>query len=139
MLNKSILVKKKRDYLNTHANIAYIFKHSVVKKYYLLKNYDWNSIFSFLCTLVDKDLVFDRQMINILATLWINEYYVFAPASVFSDSRSNYTDYLSYPIFRVLPKNGKIINISFTELKLKFFRVLDDIMWIKSYYILLLH
>lgn len=28
---------------------------------------------------------------------------------LFSDFRTNYTDYLSYPISRVLPKNGEII------------------------------
>lgn len=59
---------------------------------------------------------------------------------LFSDFRTNYTDYLSYPISRVLPKNGENICFSLNELKLKelkFVRILDVIIWIKSYTLLL--
>lgn len=70
VINKSILVKQRR-----------FFEHACKKTYiqtfcwknYGLKNYDFNNTFLFLCNKADKDLVFDRQMIYVLETLWIYE------------------------------------------------------------------
>lgn len=112
VINKSILVKRKRFVKHACKKIYIYIQTFYWKNYGLKKTMMLIILFCFFVTRptriwssIDKWYMYLQHyefMSNMFLRLLL----------LFSDFRTNYTDYLSYPISRVLPKNGKTIGFN---------------------------